>query len=359
MTTTINRKQLAAALKIVAPAVSRDHAHPALHGVRIVGGPGERLTLTATNLDLTISHNIYTDGDQAGVDLLVPAGALTRMVSSMSGETVAIEPDDVSVEIRSGRTKASLATIDVAGWPQLPALDAEVHELTAEQVELVRRVTHAASVDKSKPVYNGVHFDGSTARATDSYRLATVPLDLGEDWAPISLPGPALATVLGVATEGIYLQATTNAARLTAGDTTWTTRLAELTGGYPSFDRLVRDKSEHSLCVNRDALIESLGRVLTISGEGSLVKLSVVDGELTLTCSSESNGKGDTIDDALDIEAETGGAIPDLGLNGHFLVDLLKATTADEVVLEIEDAMRPVMVHDGEWTGLIMPVRIG
>lgn len=353
--TTIDRRALAAALKIVAPAVSRDHAHPALHGVRIVGGPGERLTLTATNLDLTISHNIYADGDQAGVDLLVPAGALTRMVSSMSGETVTLERTDaLSVGIRCGRTKANLSTIDPGGWPRFPALHAEAHELTPVQVELIRRVAHAASTDKGRPVLVGVHLDGDTARATDSFRLASVPLDLGDDWAPITIPSHALAAVLGHA-DDLTIQADANAARLTAGDTTWTTRLVDQEGGYPAFARLIRDESAHHLTVNREALVESVGRALTIDGDTSAVRLGIVDGDLVVT----RRGLGDSINDVLDITADSGGTIPDVAMDGRYLVDLLNAATGDEVTLEIEDELKPIVMHDGEWVGLIMPVRIG
>lgn len=352
--TTINRKQLAAALKIVAPAVQRGGNAPALGGVRIVGDFDGRLTLTATNLDLTIEHRISTQ-ENLDVDLLVPAPALTRMVSSMSGETVTLEPDDTSVEIRSGRTKATLGTLSVNEWPKLGAIDAEPHELTPEQVDMVRRVVHAASSNTGRPSLCGVHLDGTTARATDSFRLATVPLDLGDDWAPITIPTAALTAVLNHA-DDLAVQADSNAVRLTAGDTTWTTRLVDQHDGYPAFDRLIRDESKHTLVVNRTALIDAIGRVMTVESEASAVRLSIVDGELAVT----SRGlDGDNVTDVVEIAADSGGPIPDFASNGHYLAQLLGAATGDSVEFEIEDSLKPAMVHDGEWTGLIMPVRVG
>src|SRR5690606_2511250 len=147
-------------------------------------------------------------------------------VGSMSGETVHLsDPDERGdVTVKCGRTKATLPTIPTGDWFAPGDIkQGATFTLTAGDADRIRRVLHAASVDKTRAGLCGVHLTGNLAQATDSSRLAQVELD-GTDQLPgVVVPTEALRAALGDAESQLVMVTDGRRAALSNGDTTWTT----------------------------------------------------------------------------------------------------------------------------------------
>lgn len=352
--TAVSRKALTAALKTTAPALPKATGLPALHGVHIDTGTG---AVTCNNLDLAITTTVpILDRDTDPGAVLLPAKVLTRIVGSMSGETVHLsDPDERGdVTVKCGRTKATLPTIPTGDWFAPGDIKGATFTLTPGDVDRIRRVVHAASVDKARPGLCGIHLTGNLAQATDSFRLAQVELDA--DGLPgVIVPTEALRAALGDAESQLVMVTDGRRVALSNGDTTWTTTLHDCDGGYPSFDRLLRDSSDINITVDVDELLESLKRLGSLGGMDvpSAPRLTCDGNTLTITRRMRDVG---AITDTIDC---TGDQLTDpICLDGDKLTDLLEQVRGDEVTLGIVDPLKPVVVAEDRFVGLLMPVRV-
>lgn len=354
--TAVSRKALTAALKTTAPALPKATGSPALHGVHIDTGTG---AVTCNNLDLAITTTVpILDRDTDTGAVLLPAKVLTRIVGSMSGETVHLsDPDERGdVTVKCGRTKATLPTIPTGDWFAPGDIKGATFTFTAGDADRIRRVLHAASIDKARPGLCGIHLTGNLAQATDSFRLAQVELDA--DGLPgVVVPTEALRAALGDAESQLVMVTDGRRAALSSGDTTWTTTLIDHPGGsYPAFDRLLRDSSDINITVDVDELLEALKRLGSLGGmDGPSAPRFTSDGD-TLTITRRMQDVG-AITDQVDC---TGDKLADpICLDGDKLTDLLEQVRGDEVTLGIVDPLKPVLVAEDRFVGLLMPVRVG
>lgn len=356
--TAVSRKALTAALKTVAPALPKATGLPALHGVHIDTGTG---AVTCNNLDLAITTTVpILDRDTDTGAVLLPAKVLTRIVGSMSGETVHLsDPDERGdVTVKCGRTKATLPTIPTGDWFAPGDIRGATFTLTPVDVDRIRRVLHAASVDKTRPGLCGIHLTGNLAQATDSFRLAQVELDA--DGLPgVIVPTEALRAALGDAESQLVMVTDGRRAALSNGDTTWTTTLIDYPGGsYPAFDQVTREASDINVTVNVADLLDALHRLAAL-GPIDIDPLSTPrltsDGD-TLTITRRMRDVG-AITDQVDCASDK--LTDQVALNLAYLVDLLEQVDADDVTLGFVDPLKPVLVAEDRFVGLLMPVRVG
>ncbi len=143
------REALAEALTTAGRATSgRSASLPVLSGLRLEL-VGDQLTVTGTDLDLTIQIAVEVGGDRDG--------------------------DDVSIS--NGRSQFTVRPLSFDDYPKLAApVTSSVTLPSAEFGEALRQVTRAASTDEARQILTGVLMvaegDGLRMVATDSYRLA-------------------------------------------------------------------------------------------------------------------------------------------------------------------------------------------
>ena len=240
-----------AARRAAAPAAIAQH-RPTLAGVRLENDR-DTLTVTGTDLDLTIEATVKVAAD-AGGTVVIPARTLTTCVKALPAGPVNIFYEGVGrfEIIARGGPIYRLAVIDADDWPDL-SLDGDPRPTAACEwaalAEAIKRVAIAASTDEARPILTGVclaarHGGGVELTATDSYRLATAHTADGEGWGAAIpdtdgtpghalIPATALQALVAVADdEGTAsVTITDRAARIRVGPTTVTTRLIE--GNYP------------------------------------------------------------------------------------------------------------------------------
>ena len=80
---------------------------------------GNQLTVTGTDLDITIRTNVDVIGIENGA-AVVPARLIVDAVRSLEAGAVTIASQDENVEVSLGRAKFSLRTYSVMDYPNLP-----------------------------------------------------------------------------------------------------------------------------------------------------------------------------------------------------------------------------------------------
>lgn len=339
----VEKSTLAAAIKVVLPA-ARASGIAICSGVRL-DADGERLRLTTTDLDLTISHEIeIADGEGSAV---VPAALLARVISSLDEGAVTLAWADSMLAISCGEAVARLHGFNLEDWPHLPHQDGESIVLEEAELDLIRRIVPFASTTHDKKALHCVHFGDRQAATTDSYRMGLA--DIGLDIADCNIPAAMFTTMLRHASAPVSLTAGSRSASLQSQHTTWTTRL--VVDDYPKLRGLIPKPSRH-LTFAAASLEESLDRLMVTAGDDSPRVRIAVQGDKAMLSSSEADvGSMD------DVVACSGDFEGSLCFDPRFLAELVVAAGADEVTLGLVDALKPTVVLSERLTQVLMPVR--
>jgi DNA polymerase-3 subunit beta len=328
---------------------------------------GNQLTVTGTDLDITVRTNVDVIGIEDG-SMVVPARLIVDAVRSLEAGAVTIANHDENVEVSLGRAKFSLRTFSVMDYPNLPPVTGSTTRIAAlDLIQGLNQVVRAAANDDARPLLTGVLFthDEETLRliATDSYRLAVrdVPGVASIAGAhDLLVPARALQELQRAAaalTADAEIGVTLTDAEIcfVVGASTIASRLID--GNYPSVLQLIPASYPNQLRIAKDTLLTSLKRAKLLAKDStSSVRLTMK--EKSIEIRTQSIDTGDIEDN---VDADYQGEELTIAFNPSFLIDGIEAVIGDEVILEMSDAVRPAMVHgveDIRFRYLLMPVRV-
>jgi DNA polymerase-3 subunit beta len=341
----------------------RSGALPVLSGLRLEVS-GDELTVTGTDLDLTISVDATVHGTEDGV-VVAPGRLVTDIVRALEPGAVTVEADDDDLRITSGRSQFSVRTHPAGDFPRLPVPVGETVTLPVEGLaEALRQVVRAASGEDSRPILTGVLMaaedNGLRLVSTDSYRLAVRDLAgvgvLAAD-QKVLVPSRALnelGRLLGGSGD-VALRLGTHDATFTAGRVALTTRLIE--GDFPNYRQLIPRSYPNLLTVGREAFLDAVRRVKLLARDPNTpVRIALRPDGIQLAVITADWGTATE-----DVDAKYEGAEMTVAFNPAYLIDGVEAISGDEVVLSTLDALKPATLtptEGNDYLYLLMPVRV-
>lgn len=352
------RDDLAAVLARAARAVSTRSPLEILQSI-LCDVEGNRLTVTGTDLEMTITSSLEVEVLEAGVTA-VSARLAPEAVRKLPAGAVTMGTKDGEVEISGSGPRFSLREMNVNDFPKLPAAEAGTG-VTVEGDELIRAISQvgvATSSDEARPILTGVQFEGENDSlrlvATDSYRLAVRDL---HGVAPQDglVPVRGLREIhRGIGAPKINLTLGDRSASFSSDNGTLTVRLIE--GTFPNYRQLLPSSHQGRLRVNREALVEAVGRASLVAEDHIPLRLALGKGGVDLTVQRQDvGGETEHIDGEYDGEEMT------IAFNSRYLNDGLGAIGDEEVVLDVLDGLKPGLLQgaeDGSFRYLLMPVRL-
>jgi len=357
------REALAEALTTAGRATSgRSASLPVLSGLRLEL-VGDQLTVTGTDLDLTIQIAVEVGGDRDG-GIVLNARLAADIVRSLGTGKVEINAEGDDVSISNGRSQFTVRPLSFDDYPKLAApVTSSVTLPAAEFGDALRQVTRAASTDEARQILTGVLMvaegDGLRMVATDSYRLAVRDLTghqvLSADQKVI-VPGRALTELqrlVGAGSE-VTMRLGDRDATFEVGTTKLTTRLIE--GEFPNYRQLIPASHPNVLTVEREPLLEAIRRVKILAKDSTPVRLQMSADQLRLQAITQDVGNATE-----DLDAQYSGAELTVAFNPDYLAAGVEACQGDHVTLSTVDALKPAVVRgDGnaDYLYLLMPVRV-
>ncbi len=371
------RDVLVEALGAAGRAVSgRGGMLPVLTGVR-AELLGDALTLTGSDLDLTITVGAGVSGQGDGATVL-PAKLASDVVRALPPGAVTVEvgadvdrPDQAT--ITAGRSEFTLRVTPADEYPKLALPSGDAVQVPAQELtRALRQVTPAASTDDNRPIITGVLLsaEGGGLRlvATDSYRLAVrdiAGLEVLAEGAHVLVPSRALREVerlLGSSEEVTLRLGERDATfEVTVGEggggitaIRVTTRLIE--GEFPNYRGLIPSSYPNRLVVGREPLLDAVRRVRLLARDATPVRLVLQPDGLDLLAVTQDVGEAH---ESLDAKYE--GVELTVAFNPEYLAQGVEVTRGDEVVLETIDALKPAVLRGTEspdFLYLLMPVRV-
>lgn len=273
MRVSVVQDTLAKALGVVSRAMTGRPAMPILAYV-LVTTDGERLRLSATNLETTITAWIPARVLTEGTTCLQGAIVRETVGALPSGREVSIDVKGNEVKVDCERVEANLKGADVNEFPQVALMDVEpaLRLPAGELKRAIEQVVYAAAKDESRPVLAGVNLriaDGKLRlAAADGYRLSIRDSELASPAPDVDVIIPAKAMIevakaLGADDDQVEVLIADNrtlagfrmpfdSRQPIHGEVLITTRLLE--GTFPDLDRVVPTNETTTVLVDRDTL---------------------------------------------------------------------------------------------------------
>lgn len=356
------RDVLVDALGTASRAATSRAALPVLSGLRL-SLSGDRLRITGSDLDLTITKELQVAGSDDGVAVL-PAKLAVDIVRNLEPGAVDVDTSGDRPSIRAGRSAFTMVSIPADEYPNPSEPDGESVTLQSGHLaEGLRQVVGAASSDESRPILTGVLLaaedGGLRLVSTDSYRLAyrdlpgTSLLEQGQQVLVPSRSLQELTRALGDSDE-VTLVLSDQIASFTVGDLHLTTRLIK--GDFPDYQKLIPTDMPNALTVERQTLQDAIRRVRLMARENSPIRLTMGSEGLELRAVTQDVGEA-----VESLDAKYEGAELTVAFNPEYLMDGLEVTGGDEVVLQTRDAQRPAVLRSTgveDFLYLLMPVRV-
>lgn len=240
MTFSINRKLLLSELSLLQSVLESKLTMPVLAYVRF-DLVGSTLTLTATNLDVSITTEVEANGDAwSGC---IPLAQLHALVKLLTDETVTFKPTDGPVEVKAGRAKHKLPVRANTEFPQIERVDGEE---VAFSLPLLSRMINATAfsalpfVDHIKPA--DIKYTGLSLRVIDgrleamaSCKGVTAIAEVASEMQPfaVALPRQAVTALLRLEGETVTMKHSDNLVEFTAGPRSIIAR--QLMGEFPQW----------------------------------------------------------------------------------------------------------------------------
>jgi DNA polymerase-3 subunit beta len=343
-------------------ATNRTGTLPVLAGVRLEVA-GDTLTVTGTDLELTIRLSVDVGGERDGA-AVVPARLVGDIVKALPAGAVQVELRDDEMSISAGRSQFSVRPLSLDDYPTQVEPTADPVTLPADAMaDALRQVVRAASTDDARAVLTGVLLaaddDGLRLVATDSYRLAVRDLpdtSVLASGQKVLIPGRALNELQRLMgdVEQLQVRLGDRDATFEAGGTRLSTRLIE--GEFPNYRNLLPSSYPNLLTVGKAAMLEAIRRVKILAQDSTPVRLTLGGDTVQLTAITQDVGNA-----AEEIDASYEGTEMTVAFNPDYLAAGIDAIDSDDVTLATMDPMKPAVLRGvgrDDYLYLLMPVRV-
>ena len=368
MNLTIAKDQIINGLQAVQNVVSTRTTLPILSNV-LLRAENDRLELTATDLDVTISCSVEAKVKKPGSST-VPVKKLFGIVRELGSNELDFEVDDKNVSsIRSGASFYKINGLSADEFPPLPKFKEEKKVVLQQETVkgMMKKTSYAISTDESRYVLNGIFISlkdhKMTMVATDGRRLALVDEEVdvteksqGEFIVPakaVNELNRLLADKGEIEVRYSENQAAFNLKDEKGGSVLIITKLIE--GNYPNYRQVIPSEVKERVPIVREELLHALRRAeIMTSDKSNSVKMAFGKNNLAITANSPEVGEAR---ESLAINYK--GKEMAIAFNPKYLIDPLTALADDEVYIELIDELSPgVLKINGPFLYVVMPMRL-
>jgi DNA polymerase-3 subunit beta len=372
MEITVSKFELLRELSATQGVVERKTTIPILSNYLFETG-GDRLSLTATDLDLSLRTSCNAKVKKEG-SCTIPARKLYDYVKLLPDADITIKLlENHWVSIRCGRSNTKMVGMARSNFPTLPVFPtAGVVKIPAQVLRaMIARTGFAIANEETRYTLNGALMvlkpESITMVATDGHRLAHVERS-GEKFEGVSgemktlVPKKAmdeLRALVDAADDVDTIEFAKDEATLffRIGPRLLTSR--QLTGQFPNYEAVLPKDNSKSVTLHGEDLAAAISRVAQFADERSrAVRLKLEKGELKLSASSTETGESeDSLETGYNGEALT------IGFNAQYITDFLRAAGNGDVRLELKDSqsagqLRPADSEEYKYRYIVMPMRI-
>lgn len=361
---TISKIDLLEAINIVSKGRSGRSTLPILSGI-FIKATSDSIVLQTTDLEINVKHVCPALVEKQG-ETVIPGKLITNIVKSLPDAAIDCEIIGEQFQITCMNSSFNLNMMDPKDFPSFPEIDINQSVVinTADISNIVKKVSKAVSRDESHVILTGINMtiDNGllTIAATDSYRLAISELQIPDYQENFSLivPGLIFDEVCKIAPNNseMLIGYNENQILFQFDNSTFITR--KLEGKYPNYKQIIPQEKSTSAIVDTRLLTEAVKRISIMATEYSQIKLFISPDLQQILISSKAADLGGAEEK---IDAQVEGEEITIGFNYQYIIDGLSSIDSDEVVIEVNNPLRPGVFKDLGGDGffyLSMPVKL-
>ncbi|PQJ65159.1 DNA polymerase III subunit beta [Vibrio jasicida] len=363
---TIERSHLIKPLQQVSGALGGRPTLPIL-GNLLLKVEDNVLSMTATDLEVELVSKVTLEGDFEAGSITVPSRKFLDICRGLPDDSIitfVLEGD--RVQVRSGRSRFSLATLPANDFPNIEDWQSEVEvSLTQSDLRTLIEKTQFSMANQDVRYYlNGMLFeiDGTTLRsvATDGHRMAVSQTQLGADFAQKQIIVPRkgvqeLVKLMDAPEQPVVLQIGSSNVRAEVNNFIFTSKLVD--GRFPDYRRVMPQSTNKTLEASCDELRQAFSRAAILSNEKFRgVRVNLVGSEMRITAN---NPEQEEAEEMLDVTFE-GDAI-EIGFNVSYVLDVLNTLRCEKVRVSMSDANASALIENADDDSamyVVMPIRL-
>ncbi len=367
MIITCNTSNLNKAIQTVQRAIISKPSTPIFSGIHFKA-EADKLEIIAMDLNMAISCTIDAEITKPG-EIVVSAKHFSELIRKLPGEAITISQNTANntIKVESGKSEFQLLLMNEEDYPKFPEFNAEkTFTIEDEKIkELIKKTIFSCSNDEARPLFTGILVeiqDGKiTFVGTNTHRLAIKSMNL-EASEPMSMIIPA--KVLGEISRNlasevpqqVQISLLNNQIMIVIDNVVIVSRLIE--GKFPDYRKVIPPQFKIKATVKIKEMAGAVERVALFATEGeyNIIKMSINDGELTITSSSPEVGTGKEV-----ISCVSEGDQLNVAFNSRYILDILKNLESEEATFSMNTALSPVCVKSTEeedYTYIVTPVRV-
>lgn len=352
-------------LQAVIGVVERRQTMPILSNILLVAKNGE-LAVTATDLEVELVARAEVDVESGG-EITVSGRKLLDICKALpDGAQVSMSLSGEKLDIRSGRSRFSLATLPAAEFPTVEDIKAE-QTISVDRSVLARLIekTHFSMAQQDVRYYlNGMLLETGgeylRAVATDGHRLALcqAAVDMGElSEQQVIVPRKGVLELQRLlAGEGnVDIQLGANHVRIQLDGIRFTSKLID--GRFPEYERVIPQESSNELSAEKGVFRSALQRTAILSNEKYRgIRLIIRDSGVVLQAHNPEQEKAEE-----EVEVEYSGDDIEIGFNVNYLLDAMGAVESDSVTLSVVDSNSSCLIREpgnDDSKFVVMPMRL-
>ncbi|MEW8956780.1 DNA polymerase III subunit beta, partial [Clostridium sp.] len=298
--------------------------------------------------------------------IVVDSKIFGEIVRKLPNSEIILESQENNIlNIHCQKSDFELVHMNADEFPKLPKIN-ENEFFSVPQGTLknmIKGTSFAVAQDETRPILTGVLFEVKEKTlnlvALDGIRLAlrSEILDT-ENTISAVIPGKTLNEVAKILEESediVNITFTTNHILFNLGVTKIISRLLE--GEFINYSSIIPQEHKLNVTVKRQELQSCIERasLMAKDGNSNLIKLDIQPDNLIIT----SNSQLGKVREEVSIELQ--GESLQIAFNSKYLIDILKITEEEEVVLEFTSAVSPCIIKHKNTQNceyLVLPVRL-
>ena len=356
---------LVKAINTVSRAVSVRTTIPILKGILMNVKDG-RLTLSASDLDLSIETSIDVQASQEG-SAVVSSKLFGDIIRKLPNSLVNISSGEGKINIQCIGSDFSIVALPSDEFPVIGSIESKNFiELKKDDLsDIIKKTVFAASIDEKKGILTGclMNFEPDSLEmvALDGFRMAVSRKDAVTGISKkLIVPARILSEITKIiaddeGSDTVSLVIEDKKIEILTEDTRVVARLLE--GDFIKYNEIIPTSYKTRVITGREDLLNSIERASLLAKEGknNLVKLTISKDSVDISSRSEEGNVNEHV--GADVEGD------DLviGFNSKYLLDVLKAVEDDEVAFELGTSVSSCLIKPVEgknYTYLVLPVRI-
>jgi len=312
-----------------------------------------KLTVVATDLETVMKISMDIEAKDNG-KVCIPARILMDSLKNLADQPLTFNIDkNFGIEITSDNGKYKVMGENPDNFPKEPSADSTTSftMTSSALVTCINKTLFAVSNDDLRPAMTGVFFEldkkGLVAVATDAHRLvkykrSDVSCPKSDNFIVPKKPLNLLKAALPDNEDELRISYNNNHLFVDHGSTQMVCRLID--ARFPDYKVVIPADNPYRMVVSRTDFQSALRRVSIFSNKSTnQVALSITGSELQLTAqdvdfSFEGNER---------MKCQYEGEDMAIAFNARFLIEMLSATSSDEVKMELSTPTK---------AGIIKPV---